>query len=64
MPKQTQCYYSIFIITKHIIFIMDSTNIICKRVTRFIPYAISKYGDFTRILQEHFIIFKVIPPKL
>ena len=52
------------IITKHITFIMDSTNIIFKRVTRFIQYARSKYGDFTRILQEHFIIFKVIPPKL
>ena len=53
-----------FIITKHITFIMDSTNIIFKSVTRLIPYAISKYDDFTRIFQEHFIIFKVIPPKL
>ena len=38
-----------FIITKHITFIMDSTNIILKRVTRFIPIPRAKYDDFTRI---------------
>ncbi|GJY31566.1 hypothetical protein Tco_0415061 [Tanacetum coccineum] len=37
---------------------MDSTKIIFKRVTRFIPIPRAKYGDFTRISQEHFIIFK------